>query len=363
MQPPLPLESQLIADIYRTAIDRQAWVSVMAGLVQALDGRSARLLLMNPDGDQVRNSIKFNIDDSYHAPYVQHYVNLCPWRPELQHKPKGLLYSTFLDFTCRQTEFRRTEFYTDWARPQGIEHGLCGTVYTDGQQEVQLLVQRTREPGHFTREQQAFVNGLLPHIRQSLLLSQLLSAPEAELGMVKSLMARHNAFLLLNAQLQVRFVSPGAETFLSQHPLLKVVKDQLQAVSTAMQGELDQHLANALATASGHGRRAGGEIRLGNLLLRVMPVTQQHQHSLLSVTHAAVAVVLQSRPQLRLTPREHELALALVQGDSLETHAQRRGISRETVRSQLKSLFSKTDTHRQHELVVALLQAGISSST
>jgi DNA-binding CsgD family transcriptional regulator len=54
------------------------------------------------------------------------------------------------------------------------------------------------------------------------------------------------------------------------------------------------------------------------------------------------------------TSAETKLALMLGGGDSLESAAQQLHLSRETVRTQLKSLFTKTETHRQIELIALL---------
>jgi DNA-binding CsgD family transcriptional regulator len=55
-----------------------------------------------------------------------------------------------------------------------------------------------------------------------------------------------------------------------------------------------------------------------------------------------------------LTPAEARLARRLVSGESLETVADGLGIKYETARSFLKSTLSKTDTHRQGELIALL---------
>jgi DNA-binding CsgD family transcriptional regulator len=58
----------------------------------------------------------------------------------------------------------------------------------------------------------------------------------------------------------------------------------------------------------------------------------------------------------RLTPAEAKLACVIARGASPEIAAAELKISRETARNQLKSVFAKTDTHRQSELVALLLQ-------
>jgi len=57
-----------------------------------------------------------------------------------------------------------------------------------------------------------------------------------------------------------------------------------------------------------------------------------------------------------LTPSEAKLACIIACGASPNLAARERSISRETVRNQLKSIFAKTNTHRQSELVALLLQ-------
>jgi DNA-binding CsgD family transcriptional regulator len=52
-----------------------------------------------------------------------------------------------------------------------------------------------------------------------------------------------------------------------------------------------------------------------------------------------------------LTPAEAKLASLLATGESVESAAQQLLVSRETIRSQLKAIFSKTGTHGQGELV------------
>lgn len=52
-----------------------------------------------------------------------------------------------------------------------------------------------------------------------------------------------------------------------------------------------------------------------------------------------------------LTPAQIRLARLLMQGHSLPQAASATGLSRETLRTQLRSIFEKTGTGRQAELV------------
>ena len=56
-----------------------------------------------------------------------------------------------------------------------------------------------------------------------------------------------------------------------------------------------------------------------------------------------------------LTPAEADLVRLLAGGHSLEAAAELRGVTMNTVRTQLKQVFAKTDTKRQAELVRLVL--------
>jgi DNA-binding CsgD family transcriptional regulator len=60
------------------------------------------------------------------------------------------------------------------------------------------------------------------------------------------------------------------------------------------------------------------------------------------------------RAAFGLSPGEAELALSLATGERLREVADRRGISIETARTQLKQIFLKTNTRRQSDLISLL---------
>jgi DNA-binding CsgD family transcriptional regulator len=58
-----------------------------------------------------------------------------------------------------------------------------------------------------------------------------------------------------------------------------------------------------------------------------------------------------------LTPAEARLVARLMTGESLRSCSKALGIQYETVRTNLKSVFQKTKTHRQAELVMVVIRA------
>jgi DNA-binding CsgD family transcriptional regulator len=60
------------------------------------------------------------------------------------------------------------------------------------------------------------------------------------------------------------------------------------------------------------------------------------------------------RSRFMLTPAEVQIALGIAEGRTLAAIAKMRGVAVSTARGQLKSVFAKTGTHRQAELVALL---------
>ena len=99
------------------------------------------------------------------------------------------------------------------------------------------------------------------------------------------------------------------------------------------------------------------------LVIRILPVDGAARSPFLGARALLVLTDLcrKSPPQadvlaqtFGLSPAEARLASLMATGISPERVAEELGISRETVRNQLKAVFAKTDTHRQGELVALL---------
>ena len=96
------------------------------------------------------------------------------------------------------------------------------------------------------------------------------------------------------------------------------------------------------------------------VLIRIMPVDGAARNPFLNARAVLILTDLDSNPTpvldsfsqaFGLTPAEVRLAALIVTGVSPKQAAEQLGIARETARNQLKSVFAKTGTHRQSELV------------
>ena len=363
----------LLDTLYEAPQAPDAWPRFLAQAVSATRSRSARMLVLDRRAQTVLSSIKHNIDDSDHQAYVDHYVNACPWRPELTDKLPGQLYSTFLDFSCRQKAFYNTEFYNDWARTQDIHHGVCGTVWQDEDHTVQLLIQRTRDQGHYTREETDQINDLVMHVRRAVRLQTQFSAlKHQQQALEQALDIQAQPFALLDAQGTLVYISQEAEQLVASHPHMALEKHRLTFLDSRRQCALLQQLAQV--THPNPALRGSGEviaIPLNSHLTTRCLVSPMHPHAAPSGfnTHPTpLAIVyfqdplgdididLDSLMQLfDLSEAEARVAAGIAQGQSPQQIADSHFLSVHTVRTQLKSTFQKTGTMRQSELAKLML--------
>ena len=353
----------LLDSLYLAPFHDAGWWSFLNELVKLTDSRSARMLILNRDADQVHNSIQVNTDQNAHRAYVDHYVNLCPWRPELKQKTPGKLYSTFLDFSCDQKGYYKSEFFNDWARPQDIHHGACGTVWFHDDLNVQLLVQRTGGQGHFCHDTMQTLNELLPHVRRALRIESMQWQQRYQQAARDQ---QHNcsAMILVNAQGRVVYISKDAEAYLNDSGAVAVRAEQIQLRPHSAQQAL---LGTLQAVLGGRYGSAGNVISVErpnqpDLRLLVMPVHPDATDNPLFPSRAFAAIFIVdvesevriSQPLLSellgLTNAEARTAAAVARGMSPAEMARSFNLSVHTVRSQLKSVFRKTGTSSQSQL-------------
>ncbi len=182
------------------------------------------------------------------------------------------------------------------------------------------------------------------------------------------------AAVLLTADGKVIYVNPAAERMLRGDRGLSITRNRLKAADAARQRELDRILGRAGCSGREDEARTSEvwiEDVCGNeFSLRAIPVLCRKERADL---HAGGVVVLvhdctsiqnpkpygtQLREQYGLTDTEVRLVCHLIEGRSVRDAAARMKVAYETARSYLKSVFRKTDTHRQVELLQRIARAG-----
>lgn len=360
----------LLDTLYEAPCNPDAWQRFLDQLIEATGSRSARMLVMDRAAETVKSSIKRNIDDADHQAYVSHFVNTCPWRPELKDKAPGELYSSYLDFSCPQKQFYQTEFFNDWASQQDIHHGVCGTVWQDEQQTVQLLIQRTRGQGHYQREETDRINELVRHVRRALRLqSQVSALDHNRMALEQTLEMQSHPFALLNERGAIVHLSSEANALLTELPQASITSNRLCLQDPRQQSQLMKLLGEVTGPNAG----AGGIISLTlsprqHIRCLVSPLRGNPLSQHYSDTRQSLAIVYFQDPRSELyidleclmqlyglSEAESRVAAGIARGLGPQQVADTYQLSVHTVRTQLKSVFLKTSTARQSELAKEVL--------
>ena len=196
-------------------------------------------------------------------------------------------------------------------------------------------------------------------------LPELVHAPDD--GVVGDLLHRlAHAVILVDKRGRVVRMNRRASEIVEQGDGLLIQHGVLRGVRPTDTAALHRLIGEAVRSGSGIGLRLERPSRRWPLTALVAPL---HRKGAASNGHAAAAVFVSDpehapaidagmlREWFGLTPAEARLAVVLAQGHSLAEALERLGVGVNTARSQLKTIFGKTGTNRQAELVRLLLSA------
>jgi len=313
-----------------------------------------------------------NYDPQFMQSYEAYYYKINPWKDVLAHAPMSPNVSWGAEVPLR--EVRRTEFYSDWIRPQeDVVRGFTTVLFRERDRLVSLTP--NVNPKHIEEARAAAdcIKLIGPHLQRALELSRQLTGLRVQNATMRgALDALAASAFVVGADVRLEYANARAEALLSVGRLVRrdaagrlrfVHADDHRAVMTCV------HLAGSLATTGPRmvPLRGGGEPAY---LAFVSPlVTEPHarSRSLLPPKRCAIVFVVDPRetPRARaeqvaaalgITPAEAQLALAMLHDKTLQDYADERRISINTARVQMRSLLDKTDTHRQASLVSLLVK-------
>ena len=265
----------------------------------------------------------------------------------------------------------RTDLYRDLLAPRGCRYATLILLTLTLRRIEIVTIWRTIDQGTMDEDCNRLLNLLFPHIQKALEIRQVLGVTQQRLAGAEAMAdASSTATFLLTRQGCVIHSNAAADALVSDGSALTLQKGTLVATDKELRKTLravflkttspvfapsTPNPTHALSLARTDGRQP--------LQLLATPLPQTHRRS-----SGADLLLLVTDPQrsssfpdsvLRalygLTPAETEVANGLLMGYSLEEIASLRHVALGTVRIQMKSLLSKTETSRQSEFVRLLM--------
>lgn len=281
------------------------------------------------------------------------YLHACR---ELFHPGVVLRTNTVLD----DKTLMASHFYDTYCREADIHHVMGVNLREDNAIMVGVSFNRSRRHP-FTIEDQRWAQALAPHLQTFFTTRERLAA---------SSMTGDAAWAVLDMQpygIQVYderrrpvFVNRALRTLVESSPSIRWRNHRLDPDSVRLSDWLDQcgrqlERAGTAAAPMSYTFTEGAErYHFMFAPLVIKDGYRERTFSVLIITdlnNRASAVGDRLTAAYQLTPRETEVAVLLVQGLSTREIAERLEVAESTVVTHKKSLFQKTDVHRQSELV------------
>lgn len=362
---PMP---DLIGSIYDSAIEDGTWENVLGDICAAFDATAGGLSCY--DFSRMKGFIRssINIGDEYCRSYNLELCKKNPWMHSPSAYRQGAISTGEELFPTERLV--TTEFYDKFLRPQGFLHRLCGVFAQHGPITEFVVLLRPAEATPFDKSDKGLLGEVLPHLVRSWEIRDRLSQDREERqNLFEVLDHLPVACLLVNRGGQVRFINASAEHLLARRDGLMVAGGCLTAATTRDTVRLRRIIAESAVSKKAFREPLSGEhtiLSRGSdrppLVCIIFPI---HRTELDDVHRRdrAVAILVKDPDYdnlgslddfagaYGLTPAEARLIALLTGGLGLNQAANRLGITKNTARTHMRSIYSKVGAHRQADLV------------
>ena len=265
-----------------------------------------------------------------------------------------------------------SDFYRMVLEPSDLYDVLGADFSIPNEVEVRFRICRAKSARRFNEKDRALFRALLPHIRRAVHIHVRLNKVESERAVYAGAIDQMRVgAIILDESGRVLSMNQRAHQLLEEKNGV-TLRDEKLVLSTR---EQTQDLQARIARVIAHQRDGDAAVveamrvtrKDGELGLVIRPVPENQWAAAEAVPAAAIFLSdpqqharapLQVIKQLfGFTPSEAALAMLMANGLTLDEAAEELGISRNTVRTHLRAVFSKTGVTRQPQLVSLILKS------
>lgn len=376
----------LVQGIYDAALEPEKWGLIVKSLADLMGAPMASMHAMRHSNAEGGFQLSHNIPPRLLAQFDRKFVHKDPFVAAAVRM--GVMTEGFVsrgsDLVPDQ-ELLRTEFYQALWKPAGIHASISGVVFdsTDSRKmPTSLSLFRTRSDPAFTPEDVDLARRLVNHVSRALgvmfhlrdrewrVAASLSALDQLSAGIVLLDRAReirhanraaHALFARGTAPIQLVRTSGGGSRLVLADRLHSFVGNLERAIDSAFRHsseDIGEHFSLALVLPSAAGRPAC-VVHVAPLARSQPFVISEHQPLLIVFiydleTAGTVSLELLIE-EFGLTHAEARAAIQILQGGTVKEMANRLGVSVNTLKSQLKDVYSKTGSQRQVDLLKLLL--------
>lgn len=357
----------LLGRIYEGALDPRGLTDVLA-LLSARFGAAGATLLSAPRGvPEVLAA--WGHDHCLLEAYAAHYVQYDYAWARATRLPAG----TVLDDRELLTaaELKASPFYNELLASAGLSH-ILGLSVTSGADCAVLTFHRGARRGRPREDERRLLRVIKPHLVRAMQIQRAFEVAVEQRSAAWQLLDRSPCPIIL-VDSAGRFITANraGELWLAEKRGISLVQGRVAAATSSDTSAVLAHLRAATTPSE---PRVGAAVRISRACpatpLSVLIVPFSGDAGLASGHRRLAALVVTdadlhrrfpsdlSQRLFGLSVAENRLACALVEGLTLTEAARHFGVSRETVRAQLKGVFAKTGVSRQADLLGLLIRCG-----
>ncbi|HRH79967.1 MAG TPA: helix-turn-helix transcriptional regulator [Thiobacillaceae bacterium] len=378
-----PILLDLVGDIYQAGLEPERWPSVLARLSWAFAADLACIYTPFPARPEQTLYLTHNFTPEMEQAYSAYYHRLDEWTGAALRQGRYIQGTVALgEEIVPQSELRRTEYYNDFLKVHDMEW-MVTTALFDGRAEgpaTHMSFTRRRSRDAYGQDGKDLIALLAPHVRRALLTHWRISQARLDQSLHQSALGLLGyGVILLAEDGRVVYLNDLAESLLRAGDGLSLRADRLHALDPR-----DDDAVDALIRHAGIG--LGGGLCISRAApapdavappycLTATPLAEDLRHPALAPhLHGQRPKVMllvhdpaRARPVdgLRALVARHHITQAelhvlqlLLRDMAPKRIAETLEVSIRTVRSQLSSLFAKTGTRNQRELVALALRQG-----
>lgn len=358
----------LIHTIYGASIDPRLWPSIIDGLSHAFGETMICLQGHDRHGGGGLGLLSSLTDPAFLASYEDYYAVRNVWASGMTASPVGR--PIVAEELVSRDDLLKTEFYNDCLRTQGVVSS-CGIILHRDATRFLFLSGNIRlsDADHLPGPMRKIFGLIGPHIARSFELMRRIPGVVDGEDYRTTVETLADAVFLIDGSGRVIHTNASAAALRLACSVVTVGRDSVlhfcdSPAEATFQSALGTIASKDHASLQGDfqvRQDTGALYRASIAPLRRSGIPQVFDRYLERDPMAVVVISAISNGRTTaldafgLTPAEKMLAEAITQGMALRDYADSREISIHTVRTQLKMIYAKTETHRQSQLAALIL--------
>jgi DNA-binding CsgD family transcriptional regulator len=358
----------LICSLYDAALTPSLWEPIAGQLARTLRSASAAIQIRTKSGVQVLSRTSNFTDDDAEA-YRSYFFakDVLAERASARDLNQILTNSDLIS----DAAWVETEIYRDYFVPLGIHFVAGGMIELAHSSSAIFAVHRDKASRAYDAEDKSLLARLLPHFRNAIRVQNAVGGASLEFQAARDFLERSTtALLVVDRTGRLLTANSRGEMVLERSLALTLIAGKVTAAQLSAHCRMMRLIEAAVDAASGRGEPPAGMLSVPfehQTPLSVTITTLRARQGFALSEPAAVIIIRDAGERVDithmltdlygLTPSEALLATGLVNGLTVEEVALAHGVTLNTVRTQLKSVMTKTVTSRQTELVALILRS------